>query len=1510
MFRYSGLFIILLPPVLLLLTLANVSNTVISNNTINSNNFISNSIISNQSYSQVNTTLINTSYTKTNYKNISIIENGLPKNISWSVYINNFSDAFNSITPNSISIQNNEQNYSNILLISNISYGNEVFIPSIKDINISKFNSSNKILINYTVLKIIEFYEKGLPLNTSWNLSYGGIEKSSNSNLIIFKYSGTNNTFIIKNITDGNILYFPNKNEENLSYAYNTTINFSLLNISLLNKNTNITNKNNSIKVKNITAMAIQYNYSISNSTFSSSSNISKIIIPLFNNFNMSKGVFIKPLLISSKIKESLNSTADIANIKSEINPKLSNQNLNTNYNTSINSINTSSNSSIYLNYSIINNLTSLSNQQLLNFKNYIKTKRIPITQYNQTFNLSYGLIKQDGKFIPAGKSINLLTYNNQSTVSYYNISVVKAAPNMSIAVDGVSFNKTNSTGKIYVPVLENKKNYNLSISLKSVLGNNNYAEFSYSIKFNNGTTVTGSGNYNSVNKTFLYNLPYTTNAIITFDTYGNNNYSSVDPTLIVIPSGILSYVPITLSNLQNEPTPVPFQYMLPVNSLEFKSYESKNLSNIEFFYYNGSIIPSWMEGSTSNNLLNNPTNSIYFYTSTNTIYWLKLSNTIMPDNGITIYMGFSLTSQNLFNNVDIGEAPQLSPIYAEYDDGSTVFTYYNVNPSSSSGWTIHGTAGEKTAPSGSYYSSPNALYANSANGDYMYLPISGLSQNSIITFDVYTTGLGNLFFLTNSAGSGQMARLDGRGGGDYSGIATTSSWTSWAAPSPGIDTSENIWYKYDVVISSTTANAYIGSVSNYISTLGTLATSQFSIKNNGDYIGLVGDGLGSSHITYWNGFIIRNYPPNGVMPSASFGTPQSSSMPVIQIQNNPVAYGSSDIINGISPKSQDMLELFNDGVLLAGPTANVVTYTICGATPSISDCISPGSYTISVNDITSGVSTNTLLDVIQAYPSLKLNLPKVILNSGSYFPINYSISTPGNQIQSVLYIDGSSVSSSNSNNIYDFYPPTGNNLYNITLSSSGNGNYLSNSVKQDVCVVNTPSSTPYNTLFYAPLCILNNQTASVQGAFQQLISINESTYKNYLQYNGNDANFEIFNISGDVIPSWIENNNTGNLTIWVKLPYGISSNSIYPLYIGFGSNTLNLLSNGGINGIGEFPTATSTYAQYDNGNYVFNNYFNGGSLNGWTVAGTAGDTTSAPSGSPFGLNAFYANGANGDYLYTIANNQSENSIIEYYTYTQNLDDLFFLANSTGAGQIARVGNGAGWYGIAPSASWILWYAPPDTGTWSNEWLLMGLTITNGNAQLFLSTTPGTYGTEIGKNPSNNYSVTNKGDYLGFVGDAGSGTSTQYMNGLIIRAYPPNGVMPYVFQGSVFPVSSQSTCTISLNQNSITFGTLNPSSSINTINSIIDTNTGNTGAYMYIFGGNWIGPTQFGVSNTTWAATNNIAFSTASKLTSVLSNTLISIPSTGSNSIYFGLRVPGGTNSGTYQQIITFENSC
>ncbi|MGC8533631.1 MAG: LamG-like jellyroll fold domain-containing protein [Candidatus Parvarchaeum sp.] len=323
----------------------------------------------------------------------------------------------------------------------------------------------------------------------------------------------------------------------------------------------------------------------------------------------------------------------------------------------------------------------------------------------------------------------------------------------------------------------------------------------------------------------------------------------------------------------------------------------------------------------------------------------------------------------------------------------------------------------------------------------------------------------------------------------------------------------------------------------------------------------------------------------------------------------------------------------------------------------------------------------------------------------------------------------------------------------------------------------------PTNVLNFVPLTIKNSQSIATPSPFQQEVVVDSADYQQYEA--SNLQNVEFFYPNGTIINSWLESGNSNTATnsvYWLKLS-GIPASSSITVYMGFASKSVNLFNN---TNDGEAPQLSPTYGEYDNGANVFLNYFSGSSLTGWTTAGTSGQTTSAPSGSPFGTNAFYALNSVGSYLYTIAPGQSKNMIIEYYTYINRLNDIFFLVNSAGAGQLARQGDGGGWYGIASTSSWTSWNAPPDTGYWSGEWVLSGVVVNNGVAQQYLSTNLGTYGSEIGQNPSNTYTVSDNGNYLGLVGDGG-GSSDEYWNGLIIRAYPPNGVMPSVTFGPVQP---------------------------------------------------------------------------------------------------------------------------
>ncbi|MEM3791327.1 MAG: hypothetical protein QXL16_01185, partial [Candidatus Micrarchaeaceae archaeon] len=141
--------------------------------------------------------------------------------------------------------------------------------------------------------------------------------------------------------------------------------------------------------------------------------------------------------------------------------------------------------------------------------------------------------------------------------------------------------------------------------------------------------------------------------------------------------------------------------------------------------------------------------------------------------------------------------------------------------------------------------------------------------------------------------------------------------------------------------------------------------------------------------------------------------------------------------------------------------------------------------------------------------------------------------------------------------------------------------------------------------------------------------------------------------------------------------------------------------------------------------------------------------------------------------------------------------------------------------------------------------------------------------------------------------------------------YIPSPSSGYLVAGNTTTIKfTPLTCTISLSSNTIEFGSMNPSSIAPTTKSIIDDNTGNTKAYMFVYGYNWTGPLSFGVSNTTWSAVANTLFSSAKRLTNTPTNTSILVPAGSSNTIYFGLGIPGGTPPGSYSQNIVIENSC
>ena len=329
------------------------------------------------------------------------------------------------------------------------------------------------------------------------------------------------------------------------------------------------------------------------------------------------------------------------------------------------------------------------------------------------------------------------------------------------------------------------------------------------------------------------------------------------------------------------------------------------------------------------------------------------------------------------------------------------------------------------------------------------------------------------------------------------------------------------------------------------------------------------------------------------------------------------------------------------------------------------------------------------------------------------------------------------------------------------------------------------------------PITLTDTQTGAEPAPFQQFLYVNAINYGKYERSNLGNIRFFYNNRE---LQSWCEANcasSATNAMFWVRLPFGFS-NTISPVVdMYFLSNTVDY----DCVYAGENPMVPSNYQSCDNGANVFLAYGTGVSASGWTTYGTAGVTTAAPAGSPFGANAYYSD--SGSYMYTsMPNMQSNNFIIDYYGYTQSLEDVFFDANSTGYGQMLRIGaDNIGWFGTTDTTSWSNWDCPASAASFSNEWVLVEeavnsigyptLTVAYGPPPLlgFMVSSPSytTDGFTSACGGRRMTGVQHFGNYVGLMGDGGGGV--QYFQLFVVRAYPAGDVMPTATFGNVVRVT-------------------------------------------------------------------------------------------------------------------------
>ena len=328
-------------------------------------------------------------------------------------------------------------------------------------------------------------------------------------------------------------------------------------------------------------------------------------------------------------------------------------------------------------------------------------------------------------------------------------------------------------------------------------------------------------------------------------------------------------YVTITLTNSQTTATQKNFSQMIKVDWSTYATDLNANVSNVRFYnsttFSSSTELSGWIED-------NNTT------TATSSNVWVNLSGTIVPASGsATIYMAFLSTTASWSSHW--GLAPQLSTKYGEFDNGANVFSLYFNGNTATSDFTVSSTSSisqvQVTGPTGTTInalkysedqcSAIGLVYSLKSlqSGDY----IGETSFSSGGGGDIGVVGLGTSSSATTSQ---YMFSADTQFGGEYLSWAWNDDGTNNGGAIGGTSTTawHYEWFSYTPGTSTasicaapqlySTSDGYSGTVNNYIPSSDPVYVSAAS--NGNSYL-------------YYNWLRIRDTPPDGIMPSVSFGS-------------------------------------------------------------------------------------------------------------------------------------------------------------------------------------------------------------------------------------------------------------------------------------------------------------------------------------------------------------------------------------------------------------------------------------------------------------------------------------------------------------------------------------------------------------------------------------------------------------------------------------------------------------
>jgi hypothetical protein len=515
----------------------------------------------------------------------------------------------------------------------------------------------------------------------------------------------------------------------------------------------------------------------------------------------------------------------------------------------------------------ITNNYTSFYGvSDISTFQNGTTTPIILYPLYRTIFNEQ---ILCNGTTYPTPGTITIIANPPNATMNRYGLVNASgqfitylAADNYNITASTLSglFNKTS------VNIIKQNQTFNINITYCVVhvptnsiifeetgLPSNTLWNVTYGSVLNQSSTNKISFNVLQ-NENYTYTIPNVTNKTTKIIYFPNKPSGASYPGTIIYVTfkPNIVYVPINITNSQTVATPAPFQQMIQFSPSSYTQYENSNLGNIRFFKGSTELY-SWCESGCSS-------------TASQATFWVKLPNGVPASNTITVNMTFEPTSTN-YDGVYAGEAPQLSSTYGQYDDGASVFNFYDnfagtslntnlwVNNVANAGGTLTINNGMSFTGGGDNFDpfiySVNT-FSQGVFEEYGSVPPStdanwnwagfGLSSSSNVNYNCAIEGIIN---------SGDTELITGTNSG-------TDNFVS------GLSTGTHIW---QIFIPSSSPTTIYGS-QDY-GTLISSSTDMPTLSQPLVFYQMAGV-VGSTTSTWVRA---RAYPPNGVMPSTSFGS-------------------------------------------------------------------------------------------------------------------------------------------------------------------------------------------------------------------------------------------------------------------------------------------------------------------------------------------------------------------------------------------------------------------------------------------------------------------------------------------------------------------------------------------------------------------------------------------------------------------------------------------------------------